>query len=214
MKTNAVLPVKLILTFMTGAALGGAVMFFVQSDDESDQAIATTELSTGDEEFSPAAHSRVNPSVSVDQVPPRTAQDATAANTHQPNGLRLPLEYQAFVGAVRPRRPSFSERHAEFATEPRNEPWAFSMEAGISNFLAARAPRVGVVIESIECRSENCEVAGYLVDGTEYIDSSLYDFTSESWWQGSNAVAVHEFEAGDRDLFVLVTFPFEGLPGR
>jgi hypothetical protein len=139
-----------------------------------------------------------------------TIVNSPGRSQQRAEGVRLPLAYREQIGDVRPRRPSFSERHARFASEMRDESWAFAMEAGIRNFLAARAPSAGIVIDSVECRSESCEVAGYLTDETDGLNSAIYSFTSEPWWDGGKAVSVREMDLENRTGFVFVTFDYEG----
>lgn len=209
-ETNAALSMKSFLQFSAGAILGAAVMFLGKGDRGSAWVVPGPGLSAADAESSSVSPAAVSSQSTVDERPQGRMATAGDESADQSNALRLPNEYRQLIGSIPPRRPSFPERHAQFAQEPRNEAWAFAMEAGLSNFYAARAPGAGVVIESIECRSENCEIAGYLANGSNGMNSSLYEFTSEPWWNANNAVSVHEFEADGRDLFILVTFPFDG----
>lgn len=126
--------------------------------------------------------------------------------------VRLPTKYADMIAQSRPRSPTFAERHEKFASEDRDESWAFAMEAGIQNFLAVHAPVSGIVIESVECRSESCEVSGYLSDDTDGINSAIFGFTSEHWWDGGNAVSVKEFDLEEGTGFVFVTYEHDGFP--
>jgi hypothetical protein len=201
---------KALALFGAGTVFGAALMFAFGSRDESNRVASIAQVPIAAEELSPSSPVETSSQSIAHEDPLSAAPNASGPMTSRVYESRLPQQYQEMIDSVRPRRLTFRERHIRFAQELRDEPWAFAMEAGITDFYAARAPSLGAVIESIECRAENCEVAGYLADGTEHISSNLYEFTSEPWWQGSDATSVHEFEADGRDSFVLLTFQHDG----
>ena len=80
---------------------------------------------------------------------------------------------------------------------------ALPMEAGINNYVAAHAPELGTVIEYVQCRSNWCVVAGYILPG--YADSSsqlLSQMRNEDWWHGGNFTSSHGGAIGDNEAFV------------
>jgi hypothetical protein len=98
----------------------------------------------------------------------------------------MPDVYRRIIGPVRPREPSFAERHAAFEKEPIDTAWAYAMETGISNHIAMYGAGEGVVIEYIECRSQYCEVGGYAIEGYEADFSPTWgDMVQSEWWQAS-----------------------------
>ena len=116
--------------------------------------------------------------------------DLAEMNSPEPSAVmpnEMPAVYRDMIGPARPRSLSFSEVHALFEEEPREEAWANAMESGINDYVAMHAADRGLVIEYVECRSRYCEVGGYAIEGYEADSSLLWgDMTREDWWQGGS----------------------------
>lgn len=197
---------NLLLVFM-GVLIGALGFHLVNKVRTDDPAIQASEIDRPQSIEEPRAQSGQKTKVEEAFAEVRGLGAATPPHSREQVDLvRLPMKYAEQIGVARSRRPSFSERHAQFAAEQRNESWAFAMEAGIQNFLAAHAADSGIVIESVECRSKSCEVAGYVSDESDGINSTIYGFTSEHWWDGGNSVSVKEFDLEGSTGFIFVTF--------
>jgi len=120
--------------------------------------------------------------------------------------IRMPSHYKEMIGPVRPRQVAFSERHANFASEPRNEPWAFAMETGINDFIAKLDPPLGLVVEYVECRARTCEIAGYRTGGDSDDGRALNHLVQQPWWQGGNAISSSGYYIDGIEYFVNIYF--------
>lgn len=118
--------------------------------------------------------------------------------------IRIPSAYGALVGPVPPPRLSTAEIHALFEKEPRDEPWAFAMEAGIHEHIANFGAGKGTVVEYVECRSQYCEIAGY-ADKGQSADTGFYLAMTESgWWQASGGSHHVSGRRDGIDRFVMI----------
>ncbi len=117
----------------------------------------------------------------------------------------LPAVYSEVIGSPQPKRLRVADRHAIFLTEPRDEAWASAMESGISNYLADNASNLSFRVEFVECRSEHCEIAGYVPEG--YLDdtSDLKNGLKNSgWWQGGISSASTGMEIDGVERIVIM----------
>lgn len=117
----------------------------------------------------------------------------------------LPAVYSEVIGSPQPKRLRVADRHAIFLTEPRDEAWASAMESGISNYLADNASNLSFRVEFVECRSEHCEIAGYVPEG--YLDdtSDLRNGLKNSgWWQGGVSSASTGMEIDGVERIVIM----------
>lgn len=100
--------------------------------------------------------------------------------------VRIPSVYRDLVGPIPPPRLSSAEIHALFEREPRDEPWAYAMEAGINDHIANFGAGQGTVVEYVECRSRYCEIAGFGKEGYEQgFSKTLSDIARSGWWQAA-----------------------------
>ena len=120
--------------------------------------------------------------------------------------ISMPTRYKEMIGPLEPSRITFSERHASFAVEPRDEPWAVAMETGINDYLAAAGPGDGMVFEYVECRTRTCEVAGYIVDEQAARGFDTDDLVEQSWWQGGRATSSIGPKIDGTKHFVIIFF--------
>ena len=117
----------------------------------------------------------------------------------------LPAVYSEVIGSPQPKRLRVADRHAIFLTEPRDEAWASAMESGINNYLADNASNLSFRVEFVECRSEHCEIAGYVPEG--YLDdtSDLKNGLKNSgWWQGGISSASTGMEIDGVERIVIM----------
>ena len=117
----------------------------------------------------------------------------------------LPAVYSEVIGSPQPKRLRVADRHAIFLTEPRDEAWASAMESGISNYLADNASNLSFRVEFVECRSEHCEIAGYVPEG--YLDdtSDLRNgLRNSGWWQGGVSSASTGMEIDGVERIVIM----------
>ena len=131
--------------------------------------------------------------------------DGEAEGTSAAPISNIPAVYKEVIGRPRPRQLRVADRHAIFLTEPRDEAWASAMESGISNYLADNASNMRIVVEFVECRSEHCEVAGYVHDGSrDYISGLRNGLKNSGWWQGGISSASTNKKIDGVDRFVIM----------
>ncbi len=117
----------------------------------------------------------------------------------------LPAVYDEVIGRPQPKQLRAADRHAIFLTEPRDEAWASAMESGINNYLADNASSLKFKVEYVECRSEHCEIAGYVPDGYSDDTGDLKNGLKNSgWWQGgvSSASTGREINGIERRVII------------
>lgn len=86
------------------------------------------------------------------------------------------------------RRMTPQENHAFFDQDVRDESWAYTMELGIKEYLAANQIGDGAIIESIECRSRMCEIAGVVyAGGNDDFSNHVEAMRQSGWWQLSQS---------------------------
>ena len=126
-----------------------------------------------------------------DESDKQAGQEDPQARRHGNEAGRAPTRLpDAYLEAVQPRpRPlSVPELHQAFSNDPRDDSWAYAMELGINNHLAAEGAPEGTVIEYAECRSRFCELAGYVQPGFEDRSRELFEAMSGTgWWQLSSS---------------------------
>ena len=117
----------------------------------------------------------------------------------------IPAVYSKIIGQPQPKQLRIADRHAIFLAEPRDEAWASAMESGINNYLADNASNLGFKVEYVECRSEHCEIAGYLPEGHPDDTGTLKNGLKNSgWWQGgvSSASTGREIDGVERVVII------------
>jgi hypothetical protein len=124
-------------------------------------------------------------SKSVDQ---KTLHESVNRTNYYSPGL--PEAYQDLLEPqpVSRRRMTPQENHSFFSQDSRDESWAYTMELGIKQFLAANQNSDGALIEYVECRSRMCEVAGVVhAGGQDDFSDQLEAMRQSGWWQLSNS---------------------------
>jgi hypothetical protein len=82
------------------------------------------------------------------------------------------------------------ENYELFATDERDESWAYTMELAIQNHLAVNQKPDGALIEYVECRSRMCVVAGTVPAGSNSDFSEHLNAMRETgWWQLSDSAS-------------------------
>lgn len=145
--------------------------------------------------------SQINPENSNGKRQPRLDLEDTVAVP----ASNIPAVYSEVIGPPQPKRFRVADRHAIFLTEPRDEAWASAMESGINNFLADNASNLSFKVEFVECRSEHCEVAGYVPEGYPDDSGDLKNGLKNSgWWQGgvSSASTGREINGVERVVII------------
>ena len=103
-----------------------------------------------------------------------------------------------------------SQVHAEFKNQNRDESWASAMEAGIRGSIKPAAGENKITVESVECRSTICGVAGSMPDVMEQPlpdpREILVGNFGVGWWQGDFSMAVrqHAYEEEEITRFLIV----------
>ena len=130
---------------------------------------------------------------------------SVSGTTMVDNPVRIPSVYKALVGPIPPPRLDSAEVHALFAKEPRDEPWAYAMEAGINNHIANFGAGDGVVVEYVECRSRYCEIAGFTQEDNKHNFSyTLEDIRRSGWWQAAGGSHYFGGQHDGVDRFVII----------
>lgn len=111
------------------------------------------------------------------------------------NPVRIPSVYRDLVGPIPTPTISNVEKLERFENEPRDEPWAFAMETGINNHIAEFGTVGGRVVEYVECRSQQCWIAGLIDKGHQgSTGRPLNDMRRSGWWQaegGGDSITVN-----------------------
>lgn len=119
----------------------------------------------------------------------RSATDSLAAGTVL-DSTNLPEIYRPLI-ETKPesrRRMTPQENHAFFDQDVRDEAWAYTMELGIKEYLAANQSGNGAIIESVECRSRMCEIAGVVyAGGNDDFGDHVTAMRQSGWWQLSQS---------------------------
>ncbi len=144
------------------------------------------------------------PIQSVEVPTARNAEIESAPNTPTQSNSTIPDWYRETIGpAVQP--PTFGEKFKDFEAEPIDVPWAEAMEVGMNNFVAARGPDYGSVIEFIQCRTSKCVLAGYTIPNHEGLSASIIgELRRQSWWQGGGSSSSNLSTGDDRTSFVIL----------
>ena len=124
--------------------------------------------------------------------PPRDGEDAAENIVDQlpTDTSNLPDKFKYLVESqpVSSRRLTPQENHAFFSQDTRDEAWAYTMELGIREYLAANQNAGGTIIEHVECRSRMCEIAGVVYPGgNDDFSEHLEVMRGSGWWQLSNS---------------------------
>lgn len=175
-------------TFVAGVLVGALLVSYLnqKSKDTSISAVHARsthrpQVTTSDNDQTVASQNEVQAAPSID--PPRRQNTSVATEP-----ARIPRIYREIIGPVYHLGPTLPELHAMFEREPRDETWAYAMEAGINDYIANRWAGDGTVVEYVECRSQHCEIAGYVHDGYENKSASILGaIRKEGWWQGGNS---------------------------
>ncbi len=191
-----------------GVALGavGSTYLYSPSDEQSSDQPNSTQVeaipSSGSLVSEPARTPlEINPENNNGKRQPHLDLEDTVAVS----ASNIPAIYSEVIGSPQPKRLRVADRHAIFLTEPRDEAWASAMESGINNFLADNASNLSFKVEFVECRSEHCEIAGYVPDGYPDDSGDLKNGLKNSgWWQGgiSSASTGREINGVQRTVFI------------
>ncbi len=201
--------VRLATSFVIGLLIGVSVMALRNAnisappEDRPQERLASVTVETEPqiENLSPSE------TVSALPIPPPSTTPVQVLT--QDNGPVLPVSYRQIIGPAKPRL-TFSERWAQFESEPRDESWALPMEAGINNFVAAHAAESGAVIEFVQCRLNWCVLAGYFLPGNSDDTSRFISpMKRETWWQGGNYTSSYGLKIGDNEAFVTMMSRFD-----
>lgn len=118
----------------------------------------------------------------------------------------IPSIYSELIGVPKPKRLSVADRHAQFLLESRDEIWALAMESGINYHLSENRSGVRFVVAHVECRSQHCEIAGYVPPGYQDDSDKLkIDLKNSDWWQGGISTASIAKEI-DGIMYVVIIF--------
>ena len=199
-----------LFVFVSGLVIGALIFWRIGSKDRPMDNSAPLQMDDIQSETSftdspGAAPTSTRLPREVDSHPPAINHTVSPQVDRNPP-IRLPPKYRALIGPVTPRPVTFSEEHARFANEPRDEAWASSMESGLSAYIASYGAGQGTVIEYIECRARHCELAGF-VSGDGQLDMAgvLRGVRSEGWWQGGNKLSqINAFKDGQDRFVVLI----------
>lgn len=199
-----------VLTFITGMISGALlIVFFTPSADNDEGTAAST-----DRVLQPRLTEEQPQEDSVDIVEsPSHAEPISLPDDNIVHfrpidhaDIKMPHTYKEMIGPLVPSRTTFSERHENFASEPRDEPWAVAMETGINDYLATAGAKYGMVFEYVECRTRTCEVAGYIVDEQASSRFDFHDLVKQSWWQGGRATSSIGPTINGTKHFVIIFF--------
>jgi hypothetical protein len=171
-----------------GVALGalGSTYLYSSSDEQrSDQPKSVQVETTSSSESLVSEAGRTPLEINSENINGNRQPHLDLEDTVAVPASNIPTIYSEVIGLPRPKRPRFADRHAIFLTEPRDEVWASTMESGISNFLADNASNLSFKVEFVECRSEHCEIAGYVPEGYPDDTGDLKNgLRNSGWWQG------------------------------
>ncbi|MEO1203604.1 MAG: hypothetical protein AAFX10_12905 [Pseudomonadota bacterium] len=141
--------------------------------------------------------------ISTRQPAGASASDGDAGPTVQAETLRqraasgdrtktsLPEDYWSLL-EVRPSRRRMNVRELQdfFDADVRDEQWAYTMETGIGQYLAANMKEEGALIEHLECRSQLCQIAGVVYPGhSNNLSEHVVAMQQTGWWQLSGATS-------------------------
>ena len=151
------------------------------------------------------------PTEPLENHPPLNPTDASQQSLSAQDDP-APVHYdtdfpEAYRSMVRPRVTGANLRaqFALFESEPRDEPWAQAMEAGMNTYLAAFGPDTGTVFEFVRCRSSLCVLAGYVVEGHKLQSSNMMgEMIKQGWWDGGHASQMTGRKVGEHDSFVII----------
>lgn len=199
-----------ILIFLAGLVCGGiltAITILAVDPNEleippSDR--ADTPAVRLSEEANVGQYYQRDPSDVLDTEAIASPKKAPAAITMSGQAIpEIPESYRETIGPA-VEHISFGERFRDFEAEPIDESWAYAMEMGINDFVAAHGPESGEVFEFVQCRSSNCVLAGYTLHGQEPQGASVIgELGKQPWWQGGQE-ASSTFRGGeDRISFVI-----------
>lgn len=199
-----------LLVFIAGLLAGGILILAVDLHSEHP---ANTAVAPRDESESQRDAEQSHTESAEEVETPRPSEGSGNAGEHvirfppiDHGDIELPSSYKEMIGPLETRRPTFSERHQRFANEPRDEPWAAAMEAGINDYLATLGAERGMVFEYVECQTKTCEVAGYVVD-EKYGSGGVPDeLLEQPWWQGGMARSSRHFDIGGVRYFVTIIY--------
>jgi len=123
----------------------------------------------------------------------RIEQDIRALGSESksqvPAQTNLPHAYLPFLEPKRhaTRRMTSDENYNFFASDDRDESWAYTMELAMQDYIASNQNTDGAIIEYVECRSRMCMVAGSVPDGSnDDFGEHLEAMQDTGWWQLSN----------------------------
>ena len=200
-----------IVWFIVGVIFGGigSAAYYSRSDtvnqtpvDHTDATltIADTEIASQPLSEDPETARRESP-VELNPV----ELNAVSESDGEVPESRIPYIYNDVIGEPKPKRLMTADRHAAFLLEPRDQSWASAMESGIANYLADNAAELQFKVEFVECRSEHCEVAGYIPPGIEDDSRQLKSgLKNSAWWQGglSSASTRRTFDGVTRVVII------------
>lgn len=198
-----------LITFVIGLAAGVAAMLTVGLLDEGSQVQENPALVTpqkGDVVDDCSVPSVVTAELDSEEGPINSGGETRPEFQSSVPEIRMPSNYQEMIGPVRTQPTTLAEMHANFASEPRVESWAIAMETGINDYIANSSPRLGVVVEYVECRSRTCEIAGYRIDGESDRTASLRMMVQEPWWQGGRKSYLGGHWVDGVDYFVTIFY--------
>ena len=178
-----------LFTLVLGIVLGLSIAIYLfPPDSDTQPGIATvvsdkiTEAETRDQrqEIVPD----LSPGTSAGPIS-EESEPAEGPNARPFVPANTPLEYDELIGPpVRSR--GARELHATFKAEPRSDPWASAMEAGIAQTVSEHAPGIGLSIEYIECRTTMCELGGVAsVEDVGNASALWSEVVQSGYWQGS-----------------------------
>ncbi len=210
--------VRLAIAFVLGILTGALVMVLVDSsesvpaNERLEEHVTSLADQTEPQDTDPSysqpksISSTGQPSTNPD-TPPMIESEPEQASTLA-SDPKLPEAYRRFLGPPVPRL-TFAERFALFESESIDESWALPMEAGMSNYIAAHGPEAGTVFEYVQCRSNWCVLAGYILPGHADQTSQLVSpMRNEIWWQGGNWISSHGGKIGENEAFVIMMSRF------
>ena len=117
--------------------------------------------------------------------------------------ISLPDIYEQHINPPQ-RSIRFADFHEIFKNEPRDEPWAAAMEAGLNHSIANSSSSEFVVIEYLECRSRMCEIAGYLRNEEVHPRDLITDFERSGVWPGRFSTHTSRFSDAGAKRFVAI----------
>ena len=169
------------------------------SADSEQLSTLTSDIDFGDEgsiETAPIADEPTSPSLNPNSSSKPTSSPngkesaSNSANQQSADLTNLPEKFKYLVEPqpVAKRRLTPQENHEFFSQDTRDESWAYTMELGIREYLAANQNANGTVVEYVECRSRMCEIAGVVYPGGQDDFSEHLEVMRQSgWWQLSNS---------------------------